>query len=110
MVLAGEREPDSHPYWYARTLGIFHARVYYEGDGRLRDITFLWVRWFTLDTRYKFGPARKRSPRVGWVNSTEPGAIGFLDPQHVLRAAHLVPAFALGKRSDLMAPTIARRD
>ncbi|KAJ8087428.1 hypothetical protein PM082_006258 [Marasmius tenuissimus] len=110
MVLAGEREPDSHPYWYARTLGIFHARVYYEGDGRLRDITFLWVRWFTLDTRYKFGPAKKRLPRVGWVDSTEPGAIGFLDPQHVLRAAHLVPAFALGKRSDLMAPTIARRD
>ncbi|KAJ8088849.1 hypothetical protein PM082_014095 [Marasmius tenuissimus] len=110
MVLAGEREPDSHPYWYACTLGIFHAHVYYEGDGRLRDITFLWAHWFTLDTQYKFGPARKRLPRVGWVDSTEPGAIGFLDPQHVLHAAHLVPAFALGKRSDLMAPTIACRD
>ncbi|KAJ8088590.1 hypothetical protein PM082_013833 [Marasmius tenuissimus] len=110
IVLAGEREPDSHPYWYARTLGIFHARVYYEGDGQLRDITFLWVCWFTLDTRYKFGPARKRLPRIGRVDSTEPGSIGFLDPQHVMCAAHLVPAFALGKRSDLMAPTIAHWD
>ncbi|KAK1217789.1 hypothetical protein PQX77_019539 [Marasmius sp. AFHP31] len=110
MVLTGERNPDSHPYWYARTLGIFHARVHYEGDGQLRDITFLWVRWFMLDTRHKFGPARKWLPRVTWVDSTEPGAISFLNLQHVVRAAHLIPAFALGKRSDLMPPTIAHRE
>ncbi|KAL0065587.1 hypothetical protein AAF712_007365 [Marasmius tenuissimus] len=109
MVLANKTNPEAHPYWYARALGIFHAHVYYEGDQVLRDITFLWVRWFGLDTVYRFGPRRKRLPRVGWVDITEPGAIGFLDPQYVLRAAHLIPAFALGQRSDLIPPTIARR-
>ncbi|KAL0566510.1 hypothetical protein V5O48_015503 [Marasmius crinis-equi] len=109
MVLADEKDLDAHPYWYARLLGIFHARVYYEGDGKYRDITFLWVRWFGLDTDYLFGPARKRLPQVGWIDAAEPGAIGFLDPSHILRAAHLIPVFALGKRSDLMGPSIARR-
>ncbi|KAL0568578.1 hypothetical protein V5O48_013407 [Marasmius crinis-equi] len=109
MVLADEKDPDSHPYWYARVLGIFHARVYYKGDGLTRNITFLWVRWFGLDTDYTFGPARKRLPRVGWIDGQEPGAFGFLSPQYVLRASHLVPAFALGKRTDLLPPSIARR-
>ncbi|KAL0059562.1 hypothetical protein AAF712_013707 [Marasmius tenuissimus] len=109
MVLANKTNPEAHPYWYAQTLGIFHARVYYEGDQALRDITFLWVRWFGLDMAYRFGPKRKQLPRVGWVDVAEPGAIGFLDPQYVLRAAHLIPAFALGQCSDLILPTIARR-
>lgn len=42
MLLAGEEEESSHPYWYARVIGIFHATVALIG-GEWQDIDFLWV-------------------------------------------------------------------
>ena len=54
MVLARPHDETipqlSHPFWYARILGVFHANVVYTGAG-MRDyaprrLEFLWVRWF----------------------------------------------------------------
>lgn len=105
MVLSGEENSSAHPYLYARVIHIFHANIIYTGPGttgyRPRRVEFLWVRWYTPDTRCTAG---------GWQNSTldrirfppmaDSGSFGFLDPADVVRAAHIVPAFAAKRRHD----------
>ena len=49
MVPSPETEIDTHPFWYAAVLGIFHAEVQHTGrlssDLRPKIIEFLWIRW-----------------------------------------------------------------
>jgi hypothetical protein len=45
---------------------------------------------------------------VGFIQGDAPGAFGFLDPQHVVRGVHLIPAFAHGRTEMLLPPSIAR--
>jgi hypothetical protein len=71
---------------------------------------FLWVRWFGLDTEWDSGPSRLRLDRIGYVPDDDPDAFGFLDPDHVLRACHLIPSFAVGRTALLLAPSMARDD
>ena len=86
-------------YLYARVLGAYHANVIYTGRGMLdykpRRIDFLWVRWYQV----------RRAGTDSWTNSELPmvtfpplqsdSAFGFVDPSNVLRACHIIPAFAL---------------
>ena len=56
MVLGCENEnPDPHPYWYGRIIGIFHANVVYSGPGSRssepQTMEFLWVRWLGREPR-----------------------------------------------------------
>ncbi|THV03577.1 hypothetical protein K435DRAFT_817199 [Dendrothele bispora CBS 962.96] len=106
MVLSSDQ--GTHPFWYARVLGIFHARVRLD-DGLAQQMDVLWVRWFGLDESYKFGWKEKQLPRVGFIDGDDPCAFGFVDPALVVRAAHLVPAFDLGRTSDIMGPSISRK-
>ena len=39
----------------------------------------------------------------------DPGAFGFLDPDQVIRACHIVPLFNEGKTAELMGPSRMRR-
>jgi hypothetical protein len=39
---------------------------------------------------------------VGFVDSDDPLAFGFLDPQYVIRGVHLLPAFAHGHTGSLL--------
>ncbi|KAI0349313.1 hypothetical protein OH77DRAFT_1507530 [Trametes cingulata] len=113
MMLASPGENDAHPYLYARVIGIFHAQVRYTGPGasrRLRQwqrVEFLWVRWFDLDADYASGFQERRLPRVRFVDATATGTtpFGFVDPSDVLRASHLMPAFAYGTTTDLLGPS-----
>ena len=50
------RAPDwdgTHPFWFARVLGIIHVNACYVGPGsthlteKWRRVDLLWVRWFT---------------------------------------------------------------
>jgi hypothetical protein len=100
---------DDQQYWYARVVGIFHANVRYN-NGPAEKMDFLWVRWFGLDVSYKAGWNEKRLPRVGFIDGHEDCSFGFLDPASVIRAVHLVPAFALGKTSTIMGPSIVRKE
>ena len=36
------------------------------------------------------------------MDSDDPFAFGFLDPQHVIRGVHLIPAFSYGRTGDLL--------
>ncbi|SJL13006.1 uncharacterized protein ARMOST_16442 [Armillaria ostoyae] len=116
IVLANKTDPDcTHPYWYARVIGIFHADVCYnDPDGTMADmrrfqIDFLWVRWYGFDGKHKSGFTAKRPHWVGFVNGSDAEAFGFISPANVIQVVHLLPVYRLGTTSDFLAPSIARR-
>ena len=53
--------------------------------------------------------ATKRLPRVGFYDSSDPSAFGFLDPESIIRGVHLIPAFTYGQTSELLLHSIARQ-
>ncbi|CAA7270388.1 unnamed protein product [Cyclocybe aegerita] len=72
------------------------------GGSQIRRMDFLWVRWFGDECNYHYGSKQARLPLVGFVPSTIDGAFGFLDPTHVIRGCHLIPAYAHGRSQDLL--------
>lgn len=38
-----------------------------------------------------------RLPKVAFVDESDPDSFGFLDPDQVIRGAHLIPAFSAGR-------------
>ena len=114
MVLANEDEDseNTHPYWYARVIGIFHAMVRRVGSATtFEQMDFLWVRWYGFDTHARSGFKARRLHQIGFLNSHEDtGAFGFIDPSDVIRAIHLIPAFHHGTSSQFLPPSIARRE
>ncbi|KAJ7441110.1 hypothetical protein FB451DRAFT_1106240, partial [Mycena latifolia] len=111
MVKSDETSEDglvAHPYWYARVLGAYHVNIYHPQAHTPRRYEFLWVRWFGRDPEWDSGPRHLRLDRLGYVPEHYPEAFGFLDPAHVLRACHLIPAFSLGRTTSLLGPSVAR--
>lgn len=111
VPVADSNSPEA--YWYARIIGIFHTYVVHTGPESVTSdpqrMDFLWVRWFGQDPSHRSGFRAKRLPRVGFIPSDDDGAFGFLDPQEVIRAVHLMPAFAHGKTTELLGPSVARQ-
>lgn len=95
MVLSGELMP-SHPYWYARVLGIYHMETWLTNGGQpaKQHLEVLWVRWLAPLRNHRSGMTCARLPKVAFVDESDPDAFGFLDPSQVIRGAHLIPAFA----------------
>lgn len=98
MVLSGELMP-SHPYWYARVLGIYHMETWLTNGGQpaKQHLEVLWVRWLAPLRNHRSGMKYARLPKVAFVDESDPDAFGFLDPSQVIRGAHLIPAFASGR-------------
>ncbi|KAK0496704.1 hypothetical protein EDD18DRAFT_1073881, partial [Armillaria luteobubalina] len=114
VMLAPEDMRDAHPYWYARVVGIYHVLIHDKHDVNTaatpKQIDFLWVRWYGIDDSYQSGFGAKRLHHVGFLNAKEPGAFGFIDPNDVLRAVHLLPTFVCGTTDEFLeGPSIARR-
>ena len=114
MVLSSEDGEDGHPYWYARVLDIFHARVLHTGkDSKSSEshrMEFIFVRWFGRDTSRPGGWAAHRLHRIGFIaNDAESNGFGFVNPAHILRAVHLIPAFAHLETTDLLEPSKVAR-
>jgi hypothetical protein len=65
---------------------------------------FLWVRRYRIDKSWRAGLKRKRLHRLEFLPDSDPNAFGFLDPDEVIRGAHIIPAFACGTTTDLLAP------
>jgi hypothetical protein len=109
MVLSQEDDAEAHPYWYARILGVFHARVLHTGpratNRSVQHIEFLWVRWFGTEPNYTAGFRMARLPMIGFIPDSDPQAFGFLDPSLVIRACHLLPVFKNGRTSALLRTT-----
>jgi len=98
MVLSGETTPI-HPYWYARILGIYHIETWLSNRGQpvKQHLEVLWVRWLAPLQNHKSGMNHARLPKVSFVEESDTDAFGFLDPEQVIRGAHLIPAFASGR-------------
>jgi hypothetical protein len=109
MMLAHEDDEDPHPFWYARVQCVFHVVVRHDSLPVERKMEVLWVRWFGRDLSHAAGWAPRRLHRIGFVpdRSASP-AFGFVDPSHVIRAVHLIPAFAHGKTEDYLGPSLVR--
>ena len=72
-------------------------------------INFLFVRWFGRDLSFRSGFKAKRLPRLGFIDSEDSGAFGFLDAQQIIRGVHLIPAFNHGKTTELLGVSMARQ-
>lgn len=116
MVLSSETEEDtssSHPYWYARVIGVFHANVLYRGPlsqtSEPQHMEFLFVRWFGRDMSWKSGWKAQQLHRVGFIPGDDDSAFGFINPDQVIRGVHLIPAFTFGRTEDLLPPSAIAR-
>lgn len=103
MTLSSNQEDisDAHPYKYARIIGIYHAVVSIDRAPSQR-MDFLHVRWFYRDRTFPSGWIAKRLPRLSFISADEEGAFGFLDPAEVVRASHIMPAFAHERTSEFL--------
>ncbi|KAJ2920916.1 hypothetical protein H1R20_g16181, partial [Candolleomyces eurysporus] len=94
------RGSSLHPFFYAKVIGILHAEVGYvgsvggfTGSYKYHTIEFLWVRWFRVcpSTDMELDKAEL-------LPLSNPESQGFIDPNQVLRACHMIPCFKSGKR------------
>jgi hypothetical protein len=95
-------DEDSHPFCYARVLGIYHVNVIYTGTGMLdytpRRLDFLWVRWYQYSNERSIRWNDYKLDALHFLPVSSEHAFGFVDPQDVLRTCHIFPAFKYGKR------------
>ncbi|THU90531.1 hypothetical protein K435DRAFT_864214 [Dendrothele bispora CBS 962.96] len=113
LLLAEDGEETGHPYWYARVISLFHVRVRHLGT-RSRNTSeqrmeIAWARWYQLDDTIQSGWKAKRYHGLQFVPADSPDAFGFINPSQIIRAIHILPAFAYGTTSDyLPADSVAR--
>ena len=104
MILS--RSDEVHPFEYGRIISIFHVDVVHNTETSTSTSPVskevLWVRWFKRDPSYVAGFEKKRLHRLQFLPSSDPAAFGFLDPDEVIRAAHLIPAFKNGPTKKLL--------
>ncbi|KAI0318229.1 hypothetical protein OF83DRAFT_48304 [Amylostereum chailletii] len=114
MVLSPEDDGTHVPYWFARVLDIFHLDVIHRGSHSKSEnpqcLDVLWVRWLGLNTEkaVKGGWGEKRLHGVSFIPEHDHAPFGFLNPDQVVRAVQLIPAFAHGQTNRRLGPSIAR--
>jgi hypothetical protein len=98
------------PWSYANVLAIYHLIVRTSSDPEPKRLTVLWVRWMERSASGLTGPNSRNYTRVSFVpRSDTPGStFDFIDPSHIIRSCHLIPAFHLGRTLDFLDPSVAR--
>jgi hypothetical protein len=104
MVLSDDEE---HPYMYGRVLDFFHVNVRNNGPDSLLPLAsdapmvqMAWVRWFKLDGPSGFHSLRY--PSVSFYEGHDPDAFGFIHPDEIIRAVHLIPSFKAGQTTEYL--------
>ncbi|KAK7024548.1 hypothetical protein VNI00_016223 [Paramarasmius palmivorus] len=100
FVMVRSETSDTHPLWYAHILGIFHAQVYVEKSQVPQFVEFLWVHWMEVAHRGN-GRNPAQLPKLEYLPAENESAFGFLDPNAVVRASHLIPQFAVGRTAEV---------
>ena len=117
MMLSHDEDSDRHPYWYARIIGLFHAVVRHPSSINPIILDVAWVHWYGKDpdSSYQSGWKAHHLPQIGFVEYTEDistsnsPAFGFVDPTHIIRGIHLIPAFHHGMTNELLPPSKSAR-
>ena len=98
-------EGYGHPYYYARTLTIFHvyAAILPDDNGtnepnEWHQLFVCFVRWFEVDFDNLLP---KRPIPLRWATKEE-DPFGFVNPDEVLRGSHIVPALAHGRSNEAL--------
>jgi len=94
-------------------MGIMHivARDRNSPSREWQRVNFLWVRWMGGEPGFRGGFKRRRLERVGFVaDDGGLGPFGFVDPNDIIRAAHILPAFEHGRRiaDPILAPSFCQ--
>jgi hypothetical protein len=101
MLLSNDDDDESHPFCYARVLGVYHVNVVYTDPGMLdyqaRRLDFLWVCWFQYSTTRSMQWADYWLDHIHFPPITSDNEFGFVDPRDILRACHIIAGFASGK-------------
>ncbi|EIW84162.1 hypothetical protein CONPUDRAFT_50513, partial [Coniophora puteana RWD-64-598 SS2] len=91
-------------------LGVYHAKVHY-GLGKPEHFEFLHVCWFGNDPKWEGEPKWLQLDCIGYVNfkasiniSCLP-VFGFVDPNNILCACHLILAFFPDMTTELLPPS-----
>ena len=88
MIRSPEVGNNTHPYWYAQVLGIYHALVSTTHPAvqthSAKSMQFLWVQWLGAEPGYRSGSRVARLPKIGFIEATDEDAFGFLDPDLVI--------------------------
>lgn len=92
---------SQHPFWYARVIGMYHANVVYIGkennDYQPCRMDFLWVRWYHFEEDAPCRWSQLKLEKLHFPPLVHPDSFGFLDPNDVLRSAHIIPHLRGGK-------------
>ena len=106
MVLS---DGEDHPYLYGRILDLFHVEVINNGPNSLLGedtpamLQMAWIRWFKLDTsRGESGFHSLQYPTISFYKGDEPDAFGFIHPDEIIRAVHLIPSFRFGHTGEYL--------
>ncbi|KAL7281058.1 hypothetical protein ACG7TL_004360 [Trametes sanguinea] len=100
----------SYPWLYARVLGVYHVNVLPPGETQPHRYEFLHVRWFEHDNTHLCGARARRLDRIRFVSDSSGDAFGIIDPAHVIRACHLIPAFHHGRTKEYLPASALARD
>jgi hypothetical protein len=96
--------PTRTRFQHAQLLGIFHAVARDKNNigYNYKTIAFLWVRWLEDEPRLCHG-----LQFVSPVSDLQDlSAFGIIDPDDVVRASYLVPAFACGPVETVRSPSV----
>lgn len=98
------------PWLYAYVIAVYHVFVYTAANPEPSRLELLWVRWMERHSMQLKGPNSSQYTRISFTQHTGvPGEdFGFVDPSHVIRGCHLIPAFRLQHTRDRLGPSIAR--
>ncbi|KAF8997807.1 hypothetical protein BDZ89DRAFT_1148399 [Hymenopellis radicata] len=98
MMLADPADQNTHPYYYARVLSIFHVKRVTRIRRKISPSGDL-VDPFRPSSLYQ----------VGFADANDPEAFAFVSPDNGLRAVQLVPNFVRRKTNNKLYKSIARR-
>jgi hypothetical protein len=95
----GLDSPGVRATHYARVEGIFHSDVVPQagghtgGVGMSERVNFLWVRWLTSKGK-SMGAKGLDLLSLPPLSDSDASSFGFIDPQSVVQASHLLPKFS----------------
>ena len=110
MVYAPMAGDEAEPWSYANVLAVYHVTVRTASDPTPKTLTVLWVRWMKRSMAGLAGPNSWNYTRVSFIpwSDAQGSTFDFVDPSHIIRACHLIPAFDLERTFTLLDPSIAR--
>jgi hypothetical protein len=100
MLLKHDRDDGGHSgdFLFAKVIGIHHINVVRSADVyKSQRMEFLFVRWYESMQSHAWGT--RTLGRVHFRPLASQDAFGFVDPSAVLRACHIIPAFARHQRN-----------